>query len=236
MYSLHPVTIDLVEHFLGAIEGTSTDDQTIVQARDGLQRLIAGDSRGPDAVSSALALYLTAHNPVFVSAEISLSGWEASIERGIGMLMRPPSRLFVDAGMERSIAQRFPIRLDKSGGAMSGAYVPPTLIPQLHELLVSRLKRQLLRLVDAEMEPVLAMAGLLGAVSWAHSNGTGLLEAADVVYPGMPAREIVQLTNRKQVDPGLRAEFEELIKPQKKPGMVARLMGRSQPKAGTGQR
>ena len=33
--------------------------------------------------------------------EISLTNWEAQIDRGIGMLMRPPARILIDAGMER---------------------------------------------------------------------------------------------------------------------------------------
>ena len=85
---------------------------------------------------------------------MSFTNWEARIERGVGMMMRPPSRLFMDAGMSRDMASNFPIRLDTGKGSMAGAYVPPHLIEPMLALYESRLERQLIRLIDAGLDPV----------------------------------------------------------------------------------
>ncbi len=227
MYSLHPITTELVVEFLTEVESGSAIPN-ITRARQGVAWLNAGDSRGPDVISHALATFLTARGPAFAMADVSLSGWEASIDRGVGMLLRPPSRIFVDAGMSRSRAQEFPIRIDQQRGMMAGAYVPPHLIPDLHDLLESKVHRQLRRLQEAEMEPVLTLGTMLQAVGYAREHQTGLLEAMDVLHPEVDAFQIIQINRRKELDPQLRVRLEEAIQPPKRRGLVSRLLGRSE--------
>ncbi len=186
----------------------------------------AGDSRGPDLVTHSLAAYLAQRHPTFAISDVSFSTWETSIDRGIGMLLRPPSRIFVDAGLDRQHAHQFPIRLDANRGAMAGSWIPAHLIPQFGELLEARMARHVKRLQESEMEPVLTIATLLEAVKWARNRETGLLEAMAVVHDGMAASGIVYFGNRKAVDSDLRKRLEEAAKPPKRPGLVARMRGR----------
>lgn len=226
MYTLHPVTTETVSEFLRAVDSDS-GNVSVERARQGIAWMRAGDSRGPDVVSHSLATFLTGRAPVFAMADVSFSGWEASIDRGVGMLLRPPSRLFVDAGMDRSVAQAFPIRLDPQRGMMAGSYVPPHLIGDLHDLLEQRMDRQLRRLQEAELEPVITLGAMLRAIAYAREHKTGLLEAMDVLHPQIDAIQIVQITRRKDIDPQLLKRLDEAIKPPKQPGLIARLFGRS---------
>ncbi|MDQ2684177.1 MAG: hypothetical protein M3Y37_11705 [Chloroflexota bacterium] len=186
----------------------------------------SGDSRGPDLLTHSLAAWLARRLPAFALADVSFSTWETSIDRGIGMLLRPPSRILVDAGLDRQDAHKFPIRLDPNAGTMAGSWMPAHLVPKFEELLESRLARHVKRLQESEVEPVLTIATLLEAVKWARSQETGLLEAMDVVHEGMDAYGVVYFANRKAVDSGLRKRLEEAAKPPKRPGLVARMLGR----------
>ena len=123
MYSLHPVTIEDVSLFLSECAANESERRSIQRGAVGLQWLERGDSRAPDLVSHALAAFLAERQPSFVLLEISLSNWEAQIDRGVGMLLRPLARLLIDAGLERALAQRFPIRLDHAKGMMGGAVI-----------------------------------------------------------------------------------------------------------------
>jgi hypothetical protein len=197
----------------------------------GLEWLRRRDSRGTGMVGQALAAFLAGRQPSFVLTEISLTNWEAQIDRGIGMLMRPPARILIDAGMERSLAQQFPIRLGHDAGSMAGAYVPAHLMEQFAALLEARLERHLRRLREAELDPVANMGLLLEAAAYARENRAGLIEAAGVV-DGLPPGTPVVIANRKHLPKELRKRLEEAAKPPKKPGLVARLFGaRPQPNA-----
>ena len=219
MFSLHPVTTSDVVEFLSACAAGTSE-----RGAAGLEMLTRGDSRGPAAAGVALAEFLAARQPSFVLTEISFTNWEATIDRGLGMLLRPPARLLVDAGLDREIAKQFPIRLDHNGGMMAGAYVPAHLIDQLHTLLESRLERQLRRLTEAELDPVANMGLMLQAVEYAHQHGTGLIEAADVVDGlGRSFRAVV--ADRKQLPKSLRARLEATARPPRKPGLMGRLFG-----------
>jgi hypothetical protein len=226
VFSLHPVTIDDVRAFLAASD-TSVDQGGAL----GLDWLRRSDSRGTGMVGQALAAFLAGHQPSFVLTEISLTNWEAQIDRGIGMLMRPPARILIDAGMERSLAQQFPIRLDHDAGSMAGAYVPAHLMDQFAALLESRLERHLRRLREAELDPVANMGLMLEAAAYARENRTGLIEAVGVV-DGLPPGTPVVIADRKHLPTELRKRLEEAARPPKKPGLVARLRGaRAQPDA-----
>ena len=149
MFSLHPVTVTDVAAFL---EGAERGDN-VLGAR-ALELLRRGDSRGPDQLGEALTTFLADRHPIFVLTEISLTNWEAQIDRGIGMMMRPPARLFIDAGMERPLAQQMSIRLDHNAGSMAGAFVPAHLVGQFDGMLEERLQRHLRRLREAELDPI----------------------------------------------------------------------------------
>jgi hypothetical protein len=226
VFSLHPVTIDDVRAFLAASD-TNADEY----GARGMERLRRSDSRGTEMVGQALATFLAGRQPSFVLTEISLTNWEAQIDRGIGMLMRPPARILIEAGMERSLAQQFPIRLDHNAGSMAGAYVPARLMDEFAALLESRLERHLRRLREADLDPVANMGLLLEAAAYAGEHRTGLIEAAGVV-DGLPPGTPVVIADRKRLPNELRKRLEEAAKPPKKPGLVARLRGaRPQPEA-----
>jgi hypothetical protein len=146
------------------------------------------------------------------------------------MLLRPPSRLFGDAGLETIAARAMPIRLDAGGGIMGGAFMPPALIPQFRDLLEQRLDRLALRLAEAELDAPAFLGVLLEASAYAADRGFGLYEAIDVVVPGVPASEPPGLRlvapDRKRLERDLRRRLEAAARPPKEPGLLARLLGR----------
>ena len=228
MYSLHPVTTDDVTAFLSECTTNASERRAVQRGAVGLQWLERGDSRAPDLVSHALATFLAEQRPSFVLFEISLTNWEAQIDRGVGMLLRPPARLLIDAGMERALAQRFPIRLDHTKGMMGGAFVPPHLIGQLERLLEDRLERHLRRLVEANLDAVANMGLMLQALAYAREQGTGLLEAIDVVDDLDPSMRVV-VADRKRLPRELRSRLEVKAKPPRRPGLLARMLGAKDP-------
>lgn len=222
VFSLHPVTIEDVKAFLIESAVETSDSGMARRGTLGLELLAKDDSRGPGVVGQALASYLAERWPCFVLAEISLTRWEAAIDRGVGMLLRPPARLLVEAGMERALARRLPIRLDHDGGMMVGAYVPAHLIAQFESLLEERLERELRRLIEADLDPVANMGQLLQALAFARSRGTGLIEAMDIadgLDPSLP----VFAADRKRLPKDLRLRLEAAARPPKEPGRIARL-------------
>ncbi len=214
--SLHPVTLDDARAFLAAVAASPP-------AR--LAAIPEASKGYPSALGHAFASYLADRSVSFVLPGVGLSTWEVRVDRGIGMLLRPPSRLFAEAGMPAEAARRLPIRLDAGGGMMAGAYVPASLIPQLDELLTSRLERQARRLAEAEIDAVPILGLLLEAVAAARAGGTGLIEAADV-FGIAEMRGGVVLADAKRVDKALRQRIELAIKPPKEPGTLGRLFGR----------
>ena len=217
--SLHPVTGDDARAFLAILA---------VLPPGRLATVPETSNRYPNALGHEFASFLADRAVSFVLPGLSLSTWEARVDRGIGMLLRPPSRLFVEAGMPVEAARRLPIRLDAGGGMMAGAYVPASLIPQLDELLMGRLERQARRLAEAEIDAVPILGLILEAVAAARSAGTGLIEAADV-YGSAEMRGGVVMADARRVDEALRQRIELAIKPPKEPGAIGRLFGRRRP-------
>lgn len=217
--SLHPVTGDDARLFL----------EILAASPPGRLGSVPEASNGyPNALGHEFACFLADRAVSFVMPGLSLSTWEARVDRGIGMLLRPPSRLFVEAGMPVEAARRLPIRLDAGGGMMAGAYVPASLIPQLEELLTGRLERQARRLAEAEIDAVPVLGLMLEAVATARAMGTGLIEAADV-YGSSEMRGGVVIADARRVDMALRQRIELAIKPPKEPGAIGRLLGRRRP-------
>ena len=219
--SLHPVSLEDARAFLDVLKTSPPGRLAAVpQSSNGYS----------NALGHAFASYLADRTVSFVMPGVSLSTWEVRIDRGIGMLLRPPSRLFVEAGMPIEAARRLPIRLDAGGGMMAGAYVPASLVPQLHELLTSRLERQARRLAEAEIDAVPILGLMLEAVGHARDNGTGLIEATDV-FGMAEMRGGVVRADAKRVDKDLRRRIELATKPPKEPGALGRLFERR--RAGT---
>jgi hypothetical protein len=200
------------------------------RARSGYARARDGNEAGANAVSHGLARVLAAIEPVFLTPGVGFTQFEARFDRGVGMLLRPPSRLFADAGLEIAPARAMPIRLDASGGIMGGAFMPPAQIPQFQALLEQRLDRLARRLTEADIDAPAVLGVLLEAAAYATERGLGLYEAADVIVPGVPESEPPGLRlivpDRKRLDRDLRRRLEEASRPPREPGFLARLLGR----------
>ncbi len=234
LVSLHPFDPDIAARYVAALKGEREPepawrDWWSPVLPEALARAAAGREDAARSVSLGLAWALSAEHPAFVREGFGLTNWEARIDRGVGMLMRPPSRLFVDAGLERRTAQVMPIRLELEQGTMGGAYIPSRLMGNLAELMDTRLERMAKRLVEAEYDPF-SMLGLMHqAVAYARERDLGLYEAQDAVSPTVPHMRIVEAAEKKRMDGALRERIEVAIAPEKKPGFISRLMGKKKP-------
>ena len=189
----------------------------------------SGNERAANQVTYGLAQALATEQPVFAQDGCAFSIWEARIDRGIGMLMRPPSRLFGEAGMDEAVARVMPIRLDLQHGMMGGSYVPARLIPDLARMLDTHLERTARRMHEGEYDTMALLGLMLEAVTYAREREFGLFEAMDVVGPdgeALPGTVVIR-ADRKRIDPAIRARIETAIKPPKKPGLFARVFGRA---------
>jgi predicted NBD/HSP70 family sugar kinase len=202
----------------------------IARAQRELPRARGGIEAGANALSYGLARLLAATEPAFFVPGTGFTQLEARFDRGIGMLLRPPSRLFADAGLETSAARAMPIRLDASGGSMGGAHMPPPLVPRFRALLERRMDRLARRMTESELDAPALIGVLIDAAAYAADRGLGLVEAADVIVPGVPESEPPDLRliapDRKRLDRDLRRRLEEASRPPSEPGLLARLFGR----------
>jgi hypothetical protein len=187
-----------------------------------------GDEQASNRISLAFANVVALEHPSFFHDGFGLTTWEARVDRGIGMLMRPPSRLFTEAGMERRQVEAMPIRLDLQGGMMSGAWIPPRLIGNLRDLLDSRVDRMARRLYEAEYDPFPLIGLMHSAVEYAAAHDLGLIEAIGVIGPHGEHRSGVRVigADQRNMDPEILRRIEGAIAPPKKTGLVARLLGR----------
>jgi hypothetical protein len=231
--SLHLLDLEIVNAYVAALNGeprvqfSAWANREIEQAQRGYQRAKEGDSDGATSVGFGLAKLLSEAKPTFAQDSLSLTIWEARIDRGIGMMMRPPSRLFIDAGLDVVAARAMPIRLDLSRGLTGGAFIPARLMPQLDEMLDLRLERLVRRMVDAELDAVPVMALMLDAVQSAKRSQLGLFEALDAI--SIDAPEVwppganVVFADKRRIEPDLKKRLEQATKPSKKPGFISRL-------------
>jgi hypothetical protein len=239
--SIHPLDLELVRTYVRtAITGEDLPNslpldaywrrRLATSAAEGRRRASDGDENGANALTYGLGQVLAATQPTFFHPGLSLTAWEARVDRGIGMLMRPPARLFIEAGLDSAAARTMPIRLDLTRGMMGGAFIPARLIPDFQHLLERHLERSVRRLVDAELDPIAVMGLMFEIAAYARQHGCGLYEAIDVVTPeatsGMPPIARMVVADRKRLDAGLRKRLEIAAKPAKKPGRLARMFGR----------
>ena len=240
--SLHPIDPAILERFTFSLAGgpdsppliphePEWSEQLIDRVRRGYALALDGSEEGANAISFGFAQLLATSQPTFVATDAGLTVWEARVDRGIGMLLRPPSRLFAEAGLDSRVARKMPIRLDLNRGQMGGSYVPSRLIPELSALLESRTDRLLRRLTEAELDAVGILGQFIEAVAFAAERQIGLFEALDVITPEAPHADPpgtqVRFPDRRQFAPGLRHRLEEAAKPPKRPSLVARLTGRA---------
>ena len=182
------------------------------------------DHRQIQHIGFGLAGFLALEHPTFAGGGLALTSWEARVDRGIAMLIRPPSRLFTDAGLPVPIARSMPIRLDLSEGMMGGAYIPARLLPQAHELMARNVKRSIRRMVDADMDAELLQALMMEAVAYAASNGLGLYEAIGFVDFSEPATwpSGTRIRNRP-TDKAIIDQVATAARPDHKPGAFSRM-------------
>jgi len=239
--TLHPYDPAFVVRYVAAVKGNLAGDllptapewaeREIDRVRQGYARAETGNEAGANAVSYGLARMLGVVEPVFFIPGLGFTQLEAKFDRGIGMLLRPPSRLFGDAGLQTIAARTMPIRIDAAGGIMGGAFMPPAQLPRFRDLLEQRLDRLARRLAEAELDAPAFLGVLLEASAYAADRGLGLYEAMDVVVPGVSASAPPGLRlvapDRKRLDRDLRRRLEAAAKPPREPGLLARLLGRA---------
>ncbi len=232
MMSLHPLDDRIVARFVESIGGGAEPDpawRAWWPDSSGvlMERMRAGDERASGQITLALAYALGSEAPTFAAPAFGLTLWEARVDRGVGMYLRPPARLFRDCGMDLAVVRAMPIRVDTNLGPMGGAYVPPHLVPKVRELLTEREQRMARRLREAELDPVVALTLFNEAVDYALERGLGLFEAQDAVGPGGESvfgGEVV-VGSRDRVPKAERKRIDELSKPPKKPGLLKRMFG-----------
>lgn len=236
--TLHPFDPTIAVRFVAALTGDISSDADMAAAipeslsRD-LERARQGDEVASNRISLAFANIVAGQHPTFFHDGFGLTTWEARVDRGIGMLMRPPSRLFIDAGLERRQVEAMPIRLDLHGGLMGGAWIPPHLIDRFRELLDARLERMAKRLHESESDPF-ALLGLMdAAASYAAEHRLGLYEAIGIVGPYGEHRSDLRIVvaDPKRLNAALRLRIHTAITPPRKPGLFSRLRGKSQTSA-----
>src|SRR5215211_6529586 len=233
--TLHPYDPAFVVRYVAAAKGelaagdllptaTAWAEREIDRVRLGYARAETGNEAGANAVSYGLARMLGAVEPVFFIPGLGFTQLEAKVDRGIGMLLRPPSRLFGDAGLETIVARAMPIRLDASGGIMGGAFMPPAQMPRFRDLLEQRMDRLARRMAEAELDAPAFIGILFEVSSYAADLGLGLIEAADAFAPGVQASEPPGMRliapDRKRLDRDLRRRLEEASRPPKQPGLI----------------
>jgi hypothetical protein len=242
--ALHPFDPEIAAAFVRAVSGEpiplpgidpAWGQRIVTNARDGIARARTGQVRGYHELTAAFGQYAAATHPSFAHDGLSLTAWEAQIDRGAGMLMRPPARLLIDSGLDPVLGRKLEIRLDFSHGLMGGAWIPPKNVPHLAALLDERFDRLVKRLVAAEFDPYPYMSLILESVSYAAERNLGLYETLGVVLPDEPGSvppggQLVTY-DKKRIDPELKKRIDLAASPPRTPGRLARLLGKGKQSA-----
>lgn len=211
LISLHPFDQQLANRWVASL-----DRATLAAVAD-------GDARAQNHVTLGLARAMAERYPVFVLEGFGLTTWEAMIDRGIGMMMRPISRALVDAGLSRDVVADLPIRLEPQASMMGGAYIPSRLIGEASSMLDERFDRLAKRIHDAEMDPYAVLGFARIALAYANEHGLGLYEAIDAVQPG---DDVIPAPEKQDLPEDIQQRITTAITPPKKPGLFGRLFGR----------
>ncbi len=241
--SLHPLDDAVLARFIAAVTGDAPPEAAWEpwwpeQMPALLDRMRRGDERAANELTLRLAYALGRQHPSFAAPGFGLTIWEARVDRGVGMYLRPPARLFREFGIGLDVLRAMPIRVDTNLGLMGGAYVPSHLMPKVKDILETREQRIARRLREAEYDPVVGLALFAEAVDYALERGYGLYEALDAVGPGGEAvfgGEVI-IGSRDRVPKAERKRIEDLSKPPKKPGLLKRMLGRDDPASVNGHR
>jgi hypothetical protein len=231
LVSLHPLPEGAVSSFLQLIAGGQSADGTTAAgfaSQFWFRSLAQNPSPRPNELSFGLAAWLATWQPVFAQRGLSLSSWEARVDRGSGMVLRPPSRLFIDAGLDPDLARRMPIRIESGDSMMGGAWIPARLMPEYLERLDRNLERSVRRLNEAELDGAALMGLMYETGRYATGRGAGLYEAIDLLDPAdsgtwPPGAHVITRTTDKELIERIRIATQ----PPKEPGLIARLLGRT---------
>ncbi len=241
LMSLHPLDDRIVARFTRAAlgeapPGSSWERWWPRELPVLFARMRSGDERAANQLTLALAYALGTAHPTFAAPGFGLTTWEARVERGVGMYLRPPSRLFRELGVELEVIRTMPIRLDPAMGMMGGAFIPSHLLPNVQEIVDSREERIARRLREAEYDPVIALGLFREAAAYAREQGMGLFEALDAVGPEGQAifGGTVIVGSRDRVAKDERKRIDRVSEPPKKPGVLSRMLGRQQGAAANG--
>lgn len=222
---LHLYSPELATQYIQALKGEGEPAWSWWQSD--LTELMTDDVTEAEAnrLTSGIALVMAEAYPSFYADGCGLTPWEAMIDRGVGMLMRPPARIFVNHGHNPYLIDKMPIRLDIQGGfPMAGAWIPPHLIPNLHTMIDERMDLWAKRIHEAEMDPFPMLNTFHMATSEAMKHGLGLIESMDVLPPGS---QVVQTPERKKMDPEMRARIQAAITEEKQ-SLMGKLFRRSE--------
>ncbi|HYJ13663.1 MAG TPA: hypothetical protein VEW66_08730, partial [Thermomicrobiales bacterium] len=157
MVSLHPIKEQVVLNYVATLQGVMVDERIDewlgASARLVHDRAATGSEPAANQITTGLAQALALVGPLYVSQPFGLSFWEAQVDRSMGLMMRPPSRLFLEAGLDRQVARGMPIRLAAQAGMMGGAWIPARLVPVALAGFDDHLERSARRLREAELDP-----------------------------------------------------------------------------------
>jgi hypothetical protein len=232
LYSLHPLPDDAARRFVQLISSRALPDdgntRSTLAGRFWFDRLERASDPRPNDISFGFSAWLATQQPVFARQGLSLSSWEARVDRGSGMLLRPPSRLFVDAGLDSAVARSMPIRIEGGDGLMGGAWVPARLMEQYLDRLDHHLERSVRRMNEADLDGAASMGLMMEAARYASGKGFGLYEVVDLLDPADPATwppdaQVITRSTDKALDERIRLATQ----PAKEPGLIARLFGRA---------
>ena len=213
LISLHLYSPDLATDYIRALRGETAPTWDWWQ-QDLVEKMEEEVSEADACrVTGGMAMLMADSFPSFHADGAGLTQWEAMIDRGVGMIMRPPARIFVDHGHNPYLIDKMPIRLDLQGGfPMGGAWIPPHLIPKLHEMIEQRMDLWAKRIQEAEMDPYQMLGTLQLATDAAMKDGLGLMESSDILPPGTP---VIQSPERKKMDPGVRNRIDAALQEEK---------------------
>lgn len=210
---LHLYSPDIATRYIQALRGEAAPAWSWWQ--DELPTFLTKEVSEIEAnrLTSGIALAMAQEYPTFYYDGCGLTHWEAMIDRGVGMMMRPPARIFVDHGHNPYLIDTMPIRLDLQGGfPMAGAWVPPHLVPRLHDMIDQRMDLWAKRIHEAEMDPYPMLTTFHMATEEAMKQGLGIIESMDVLPPGA---RVVETPDRKQMDPVMRERIQAAITEEK---------------------
>ncbi len=212
LITMHLYSPEIATRYVQALRGEISpawswwDDELKDMMKQPLSEIAA------NRISSGLALAMADDLAIFHCEGLGLTPWESTIDRGLGMLMRPPARAFVDNGVHPLLLHSMPIRLDLQGGIMAGAWIPPHLIDKFDQLIDARLELWAKRLNEAESDPYPLLAAMRMVADEARTTGLGVIEAINVIQPGTP---VIETPNRKKMDAQLRARIDGALAEEK---------------------